>query len=91
MPQALLFYALEAIRGAGITDIGTVVRETAPEIRPAVGAWDSITSAGSRDQGVANSPTSQARCARPSLLCDAEACRHRGLHLCSDHDVISKA
>jgi glucose-1-phosphate thymidylyltransferase len=35
--KPLLFYGLEAIRDAGITDVGIVVGETEPEIRAAVG------------------------------------------------------
>ena len=35
--KPLLFYGLEAIRDAGITDIGVVVGDTEPEIRAAVG------------------------------------------------------
>ncbi|HEX7353794.1 MAG TPA: glucose-1-phosphate thymidylyltransferase [Mycobacteriales bacterium] len=35
--KPLLFYGLEAIRDAGITDVGIVVGDTEPEIRAAVG------------------------------------------------------
>ncbi|MGH3744031.1 MAG: sugar phosphate nucleotidyltransferase, partial [Mycobacteriales bacterium] len=35
--KPLLFYGLEAIRDAGITDVGIVVGDTEPEIREAVG------------------------------------------------------
>jgi glucose-1-phosphate thymidylyltransferase len=35
--KPVLFYGLEAIRDAGITDVGIVVGDTAPEIRGAVG------------------------------------------------------
>ena len=35
--KPLLFYGLEAIRDAGITDVGLVVGDTEPEIRAAVG------------------------------------------------------
>lgn len=35
--KPILFYGLEAIRSAGIVDVGIVVGETAPEIRAAVG------------------------------------------------------
>src|SRR5580692_9695392 len=36
--KPVLFYGLEAIRDAGITDVGIVVGETEPEIRSAVGS-----------------------------------------------------
>jgi len=35
--KPVLFYGLEAIRGAGITDVGIVVGDTAPAIKEAVG------------------------------------------------------
>ena len=35
--KPVLFYGLEAIRDAGITDVGIVVGDTAPEIQAAVG------------------------------------------------------
>ncbi len=35
--KPILFYGLEAIRDAGITDVGIVVGETAAEIEAAVG------------------------------------------------------
>ena len=45
--KPILFYAIEAIRDAGITDIGVIVGDTADEVRAALGdgsAWDvSIT------------------------------------------------
>src|SRR3974390_1794268 len=36
--KPVLFYGLEAIRDAGITDVGIVVGDTEPAIRAAVGA-----------------------------------------------------
>jgi glucose-1-phosphate thymidylyltransferase len=41
--KPILFYAIEAIRDAGITDIGVIVGDTAAEVRSAVGdgsRWD---------------------------------------------------
>jgi len=41
--KPILFYAIEAIRDAGITDIGVIVGDTADEVRAALGdgsAWD---------------------------------------------------
>ena len=35
--KPVLFYGLEAIRDAGITDVGIVVGDTAPAIQEAVG------------------------------------------------------
>ena len=36
--KPVLFYGLEAIRDAGITEVGIVVGDTEPEIRSAVGS-----------------------------------------------------
>lgn len=38
--KPILFYAIEAIRDAGITDIGIIVGDTAEEIKAAVGSGD---------------------------------------------------
>jgi glucose-1-phosphate thymidylyltransferase len=40
--KPVLFYGLEAIRDAGITDVGIVVDDTAPAIRSAVGGWPEL-------------------------------------------------
>jgi glucose-1-phosphate thymidylyltransferase len=40
--KPVLFYGLEAIRGAGITDVGIVVGDTEPAIRSAVGSGEAF-------------------------------------------------
>ena len=42
--KPVLFYGLESLAAAGVTEVGMIVGDTAAEIEEAVGAWTSPTS-----------------------------------------------